>query len=218
MHRCFLGFALLVAGAARPGAAQTTYELRPFVAYRDGAGFGDNVGRPYDLRGHLAYGLGLSVDVKRDFAIEVLVSRQPTEARPTGFDAPIFGVAVTQWGIGASKAFFASPRLKPSVGLLLGLTNFGSQFPTGASSSSFVSVIPSLGATYLVTPRWGVRLEGRGFVTFPSSGESFACLEPNHCAGQFTDDVLWQQELAVSVVYRFGPGARDAFRTAVRHR
>jgi hypothetical protein len=63
-----------------------------------------------------------------------------------------------------------------------------------------------VGVKFFPQPRFGLRLEGRGFFSFTDGGTSLFCSTAlNACPLQFKSDLLAQGEVAASVIVVLGP-------------
>ncbi|HEX5387750.1 MAG TPA: hypothetical protein VFW66_13685 [Gemmatimonadales bacterium] len=193
---------VLGSGGARQLRAQTI-ELQPFVGYQGGKDVSDATGRPYDLRSHASFGLGIGIDLHHPVEIQALVSRQPTEARPKGFSGPTVGVEITHWMIGPAKTLRRRSRLRPSGAALIGFSHFATDEP-GGLSVDWLSAAADAGLAYFPWSHLGLRVDVRGFFVFTNGGSPFGCIAPVGCALKFTGDVFIQPEAAVSAVFVFG--------------
>jgi hypothetical protein len=204
MRRRLAMLVLVATGFAGPAAGQA-FEVRPFVGYRDGGELREEAGRRYDIVADASYGVAVDLDLRRDIGVQVLVSHLSTEARPetAGVGGPL-GLSVTHWLAGPSKSFFPRTRLRPDVALLGGYSKFSPDL-AGHRSVGWFTVAPAIGATYLPWRNVGVRLEGRGFITFTNEGTPFACEDTGGgCILRFIGNTMFQPEVSASVVIALG--------------
>jgi hypothetical protein len=195
---------LAATGFAGSAAAQAL-EIRPFVGYRDGGELREEAGRRYDIAGDVTFGLAVDFDLRRDIGVQLLVSRLATSAEPesSGVGGPL-GLSVTHWLVGPSKSFFPRSRLRPDAALLGGFSTFSPDLE-GHRSVGWFTLAPVLGATYFPWQRVGLRLEGRGFITFTNTGTPFACEDTGGgCILRFVGNTMFQPEIAASVVFALG--------------
>ncbi len=161
-------------GTARTGGQ---FELTPYVAYRFGGEVrsNDDYHDRYDstdIDESEAYGVTLDVPVAGGFSIELLVSRQQTQAQfDEGLFEPSFSLgdidvtyghvgALYQWHLGQARPFVVGS---------IGGTLFDPSFP-GADDETRVSIGLGGGVKVFFAEHFGVRLEGRGFWTDVDDG------------------------------------------------
>lgn len=166
-------FGLLAAPASlaqsgRPGKI----ELTPYVSYRFGGEVRDedfhrDRNNSTDIEESEAYGVTLDVPITRGLSLELLVSRQQTQAQfDEGLFEPSFDLGdidvtyghvgvLYQWNLG---------QVNPFVVGSIGGTLFDPSFP-GADEETRLSIGLGGGVKLFFSEHVGVRLEGRGFWT-----------------------------------------------------
>lgn len=194
--------AATVLGAfAAPSSAQTV-EIAPFGGFRFGSALVDTInGRPIVVDGAPAVGLIVDVPLASGMQIEGAFSHQRAAlfvADQSFGPSPTLHVSVDHWQAGGLQEFGESPRARPFLTGVLGLTRYGAggdneiRFTTGAGGG--VKLFP--------VPHIGVRLEGRVFATFlDASGTGLAC-GGRGCLIALHVDVAWQAEFTAGLVVR----------------
>ena len=200
-----LAATVLSVGAAAPLGAQTI-EIAPFGGFRFGSALVDTInGQPIDVNGAPAVGLIVDVPLSNGMQIEGAFSHQRASLLvPNGSfgPAPMQHVSVDHWQAGGLQEYGESPRARPFLTGVLGLTRYGAagnnqiRFTTGAGGG--VKLFP--------VPRVGVRLEGRVFATFlDAAGTGLAC-GGRGCLIALHLDVAWQAEFTAGLVVRLHGG------------
>jgi len=147
-------------------------ELTPYVSYRFGGEVRDEDFHrdrhdSTDIEESEAYGVTLDVPIAGGFSLELLVSRQQTEAQ---FDEGLFepsldlgDIDVTYGHVGVLYQWRLG-QVNPFVVGSIGGTLFDPSFP-GADEETRVSIGLGGGVKLFLSEHVGVRLEGRGFWT-----------------------------------------------------
>lgn len=133
---------------------------------------GSGTGSSVSVADHGAF--ALTADLRADAAsqYELFYSREATDLRGN------FGVAPTQVTVeylhlGGTLVLNDEPKIKPYIAGGLGITRFtpGEQGSTDTRFSASLGV----GVRWPVTPRFSVRLEGRGLVTLVNPDAAIFC-------------------------------------------
>ncbi len=203
----FLLVAMLVAIGPASVAAQVQAELGPFGGYRFGGSLSDGANTSHDIGSAVSYGAVVDLDLRRDLGVEILWSHQGSELPLEDVLEPgPFTVSVDHWMVGPWKAFGRpAARLRPFASFLLGLSQFSTDIAEGESRARF-ALGNGVGVKFFPQPRVGLRLEGRGFFTFTDGGTNLFCSSAlNACPLQFKSDLMFQGEVAATVVVVLGP-------------
>ena len=178
-------------------------EVTPFVGYRFCGGFFERVtGRPVDLDGARAVGAMLNVRVADGLFVEAFVTHQAARVTvPAGpFGPPVdWRITVDHWQGGALQEFGTSPRVRPFVTGLLGLTRYAA---AGDDEIRF-SVSGGGGVKLMPARRVGVRLDGRVFATFAYVDAQVLACGPGICLTRLYADIVWQAEFSAGLVVAF---------------
>jgi len=199
---------LLVPAAA---AAQTKFEISPFVGWRHGNDISDISGLAVDLESGTAFGFMVDVGISDNLYVEFIYSYRKTpgqvfippdieEPGPTGtFDIEgnidyYQGGLLYQWNIRSQ------PKLKPFIVGTLGAASIRS----GDESSTRFSLSGGGGVKYMFTPNIGFRGEYRLFSTSTDfTARGGWCDWWGFCYTFLTNKYLYQSQLAVAVVIGF---------------
>jgi opacity protein-like surface antigen len=183
--------------------AQLLYEVTPFVGYRLNGDFDiANSNQQANLDDHASYALAL--DLRRDESsqYELLYSRQETRLEQNSPLAPL-DVNVEYLHLGGTLVVNDELPLVPYIVGTLGLTRFTLQSGTDDTRFSF-----SLGAGLRVpvTPRFGLRLEARGFLTLVDSDSAVFCASGSFggvCSIRGKGSTFTQFELMAGAAFAF---------------
>ena len=205
MRRLGGGLAVAASLLCCPGKSHAqVVEVTPFVGYRFG---GELFERITEQSVYLdgARALGAVVNVKfndEGLFAEALFTHQ--EARLTfsrGLFAPPVGwrITVDHWQGGGRQEFGTSPRARPFLTGLLGLTHYA------AEGDNEIRFTASAGGGVKLMPvrHIGVRLDGRVFATFADvEGRAFVC-SPGFCLVAIDATIVWQAEFSAGLVVAF---------------
>ena len=190
--------ACLPASAAAQGV-----EIAPMGGYRFGGGFFERVTQqPVDLDGAPVFGIVVNVPLHEGLFVEALVTHQDAGVTvPTTILGPAtrWRIVVDHYQAGGLQEFAYSPRVRPFLTGLLGLTRYAAdgdnEIRFTASAGGGVKLMP--------VPRLGIRLDGRVFGTFlDAEGRAIAC-SPGICLVAFNADIVLQAEFTVGLVVAF---------------
>jgi opacity protein-like surface antigen len=187
----------------REDAAPGLYEITPFVGYRMAGDFDiENSSQQANLQDHGSY--ALAFDLRRDATsqYELLYSRQESRLEQNSPLAPL-DVNVEYLHLGGTLDVNDELPLVPYIVGTLGVTRFTVQSGTDDTRFSF-----SLGAGVRVpvTPRFGLRLEARGFLTFIDTDSSVFCASGSFggvCAIRAKGSTFTQFELMAGAAFSF---------------
>jgi len=194
--------AATVLGMSATTLSAQTMELAPFGGFRFGSALVETInGRPIDVDGAPAVGLIVDVPLANGMQVEAAFSHQRASvfvASGSFTPSPTQHVTVDHWQAGGLQEFGNSPRARPFLTGVLGLTRYGVggdneiRFTTGAGGG--VKLFPA--------PHIGVRLEGRVFATFlDAAGTGLAC-GGRGCLIALHVDVAWQAEFTAALVVK----------------
>lgn len=178
--RRLLSWILFFAAVVAPSLAAEV-EVTPFVGYQGGGGFDTREGDlDFDPNGNL--GLTVSVRTRHDGLVEFLYSRQATSVDFQGIQdsGELFDITIEYFHFGGLWEIKTEKR-RPFLGLTLGGTRLDPS-ASGIDDEWAFSAGISGGLKYFFNDRFGVRLEGRGLLSFfSSSGAIFCGFPPGQC-------------------------------------
>ncbi len=187
---CFL--AIPLAGIAH--AQSRRVEISPFVGGQFGGGIQSSPGR-LEIEPGIVYGAIVDVRVRPDATIQMLYGRQDTtlefESSDLFFPSTVrAGLAVEYYHLGGAVEF-GEGRLRPYFALTVGATRFNPKVEDVGSEWRF-SIGSGLGVKTYLSPRFGLRLEGRVWPTFLQTSGGFLCSLPGACLVSVEADFLTQ--------------------------
>lgn len=195
--------AILLAGSAR--AQERRVEVSPFAGIQFGGGILSRPGR-LEIESDLVYGVILDIRVRPDATIQALYGRQDTTLDFLSND-PFFprhvraGLAVEYYHLGGAVEF-GEGRLRPYFSLTVGATRFDPKVEDVGSEWRF-SIGSGLGVKTYLSPRFGLRLEGRVWPTFLQTSGGFLCSLPGACLVSVEGDFLTQGSATGGVFVTF---------------
>jgi hypothetical protein len=203
MARALAAFALALLVCQPVPAFAQTVEVSPFVGYRFGGGFFEQItNQPVDLDGATAAGGVLNVAMHDGLWFEGVFTRQQARIEVPGSAlAPPskWRVTVDHYLAGGLQEMGGTPTIRPFLTGLLGLTRYAAE---GDTEVRFV-VGAGGGVKLQPTRHLGARLDGRVFATFADvSGRAIIC-SPGICLFAFDGDVVWQVEFSAGLVLGF---------------
>jgi hypothetical protein len=184
--------AILLAGSAR--AQEGRVEISPFSGIQFGGGILSRPGQ-LEIEPDLAYGVIVDVRVRPDATLQMLYGRQDTALEFVSND-PLFprrvraGLAVEYYHLGGAVEF-GEGRLRPYFALTVGATRFDPKVEDVGSEWRF-SIGSGLGVKTFLSPRFGLRVEGRVWPTFLQTSGGFLCSLPGACLVSVEADFLTQ--------------------------
>ncbi len=189
----------------RPAQDLTAYELTPFIGYRMGGDFdiaNTNPRQRANLDDHGSF--ALAFDLRRDEVsqYEVLYARQESRLELDSPLAPL-DVNVEYLHLGGTLGVDEEMLLRPYIVGTLGITRFKLQSGTDDTRFSF-----SLGGGVRVpvTPRFNIRLEGRGFLTLIDTDSAIFCASGSFggvCSIRAKGSTFFQFELMAGAAFSF---------------
>jgi hypothetical protein len=203
MARALAAFALALLVCQPVPAFAQTVAVSPFVGYRFGGGFFEQItNQPVDLDGATAAGGVLNVAMHDGLWFEGVFTRQQARIEVPGSAlAPPskWRVTVDHYLAGGLQEMGGTPTIRPFLTGLLGLTRYAAE---GDTEVRFV-VGAGGGVKLQPTRHLGARLDGRVFATFADvSGRAIIC-SPGICLFAFDGDVVWQAEFSAGLVLGF---------------
>jgi hypothetical protein len=179
-------------------------ELTPFAGFRFFGGFTDNTtDLDLDVDEAASFGLILGLQATHETDYELFYSLQRTELKGEGIlsgDAP-FDLDIHYLHIGGTY-LFPKERVRPFISGGLGLTYFSPDV-SGVDSEIYFSLSLGGGAKIPISKRFGLRLEGRGFLTILPDDSDIFCVSSGGaaCAVRVNGDVFGQFELLAGIIF-----------------
>jgi hypothetical protein len=197
--------AATMAGAAKPALSEPLrFEVTPFIGYRLGGGFKlSDTGQQVDMDDHGSFALALDVQAADAGQYELLYARQSTVLRGAAFAAT--KIAVEYLHIGGTALLADGPRLKAYILAGIGATRL-SPGPTVGREDSRFSASLGLGMRVPVSPRFSLRLEGRGFLTLMNADTAIFCRSDQGgalCLVRARGSSLFQFDFLAGAAYAF---------------
>ncbi len=207
---------LLVVGCAGPltaVAGDDVYhvEITPFAGYRFGGSFDaedSETGVDVDIDDHSSYGLIVNWPAEPNTEYEVFFSRQSTSLETGSLFAPgdpiLDELDITYLQLGGTY-LFEGERAWPFMVATIGASRFE---PDNSEYDSETFFAFSIGGGYkiAVTPRIGLRLEGRGLASVVSSDSAVFCRSDEVSSGcliAVRGSLVWQWEMSAGLRVRF---------------
>lgn len=184
-------------------APSLLYEVTPFVGYRLNGDFDiANSNQQANLEDHGSFALALSLRRDASSQYELLYSREESRLEQSSPLAPL-DVNVEYLHLGGTLTVNDELPLQPYIVGTLGLTRFTLQSGSDDTRFSF-----SLGAGLRVpvTPRFGLRLEARGFLTLIDTDSSVFCASGSFggvCSIRAKGSTFTQFELLAGAAFAF---------------
>jgi len=186
------------------------FELVPMAGLQTGGSLGSteegSIG-PGDLKipGGGAYGLTLDFRVQPDGQAELIYWRQNSrlELRNTGQPTDtLFDMSVEYFHIGG-LLHFQPGWAHPFAIASLGGTRFNPLGMQGVSDEWRFSLARGGGAKKYFSERFGIRGQGRLWMTLLQSNSSFFCVLPGGCLVNISGDVMFQAEFSAGLLFAF---------------
>ncbi|MGH9321927.1 MAG: hypothetical protein ACRD21_27295 [Vicinamibacteria bacterium] len=183
---------LFLAGSA--SAQGRRVEISPFGGYQFGGSSLSRIGQ-LEFEPDVSYGVMLDVRVRPDATIQFVYDRHDTilDFRDNDPFLPRqlrVDLAVEYYHLGGTVEF-GEDRLRPYFGLTFGATRFDPS-ADGFSSEWRFSMGAGLGVKTYVSPRFGIRLDGRVWPSFVSTDGGFLCSLPGSCLVDISSDFVTQ--------------------------
>jgi len=186
-----------------PAGAQEV-SLTPFAGFRLGGSMTDYYsGAEFDISDDWTYGGIVDIGIPGGRAIELLYSHQGTELTARGGVTPTIDTVdfdVDLWQAGVMQEKPLSPTVAGYGVGTLGVTSFS--WP-GDSSTRF-SLGFGGGVKVFPTKNVGLRLDGRGYVTFVDTDAAYVGAGGGGLTVSFASDAIFQAEFLAGVTFRFG--------------
>ena len=176
---CLLA-AVLAIGTAAPAAAEERNQYTIFGGLRMSW---NEVGNSADnasdwLRDNASFGLGIGFPQPGDRVLEVIWSHQETRVGTTTADGseegPAVGIRLDTVGVGGTYESTESKAWRPFVSGTGGLTVMSPK-ESGYAWDSYLTLTIGAGAKVPLSPKVGLRFEGRGYLLIQVSGVSANC-------------------------------------------
>jgi len=179
-------------------------EITPFGAFQFGGEFEDeDTGEDFRLDETGAFGVMVDWDLNWQQQIEFYFDYQPTRLNARTSSIPgsrDFDVDISYYHVGGTYSWEEYDRIRPFVVGTFGLTHFDPDL-SGSGSRTRFSMGLGGGAKFMATDNFGLRLEGRGLLTFVDSSTSIYCGEG--CTVDFSGSGFWQFQVSAGVIFRF---------------
>lgn len=193
--------ALLLA-APSPSRAGDSYQLTPFLGLQFGGGVETlSDGTDFDVDPSVSYGLVFDKTLKNEeTTFELVWNRQDTRIdveNQTGN----FPLAIDYFHVGATYSPSGSGGF---VVVTAGATYFDPG--DGFDSATKFSVAAGGGIRKMFTERLGLRVEGRGYLTFAGGSSSIYCSGGGggaNCLFAWSGDVIAQAEIDLGLIVAF---------------
>jgi hypothetical protein len=197
----FAAIFLLIPATAR---AERSLEITPFAGYAIGGGFEDNTtGASLDVPSTGIAGLILGLRDTDESQYELFYGFQRTELRSGGISGglPLFDMDIHYLHLGGTY-LFPREKVRPFVSGGLGLTLLAPD-ASGASSKAYFSLSLGGGAKIPISNRFGLRFEGRGFLTILPDDTEIFCVSSGGaaCTVNVKGDVFGQIQLLAGVYF-----------------
>jgi hypothetical protein len=196
---CRLATPLLLAalGAlASTSAFSGEVALEPFVGFQYGGAFHSESGRRAEIGIGLQYGANLDIPLfgEERWGIDLFFARQETELE----DVPRLGTAIERYmaGIREEKG---DGRFRFRGNFYLGATRF---ILDGLGSDVRFTGAIGLGASYAVSPRFGLRADARAYYAVVSFSGGTACVSGS-CIYVFGGSGVWQGDVTAGLQLKF---------------
>jgi len=169
-------------------------EISPFGGIQVGGSILSRPGR-LEIEPDASIGVIVDVRVRPDATVQMVYGREDTTLDFLSND-PFFpervrvGLAVEYYHLGGAVEF-GEGRLKPYFALTVGATRFDPKVNDVGSEWRF-SIGSGLGVKTYLSPRLGLRLEGRVWPTFLRNSGGFLCSVPRGCLAEVEADFLTQ--------------------------
>lgn len=200
-RRVVLSLCLMAGWIAPPVLAEV--EVTPFVGYQFGGGFDTREGDlNFDPNANL--GLTVSLRTRHDGLVEFLYSRQATSVDFEGIldSGELFDVTIEYFHFGGLWEI-KTEKSRPFIGLTLGGTRLNPSQSEVEDAWAFSAGI-SGGWKYFFSEKVGLRLEGRGLLSFfASSGAIFCGYPPGQCGFSVSGSNFAQVEVLAGLIVRF---------------
>lgn len=173
------------------------------AGYRFGGNFDSNIGVSLEIEESESYAIAADIDLDPERQIELFWSHQESELR-TKSGLKLFELDTDYIHVGGLNLYPMKNNVTPFVAGGLGVTYFN---PGGnLNSETRFSISLGGGIKYFPTKHFGVRLEGRGYVTwFPDSTGLFCSSGSGggSCGVHLSGEALFQAEGLAGIVVRF---------------
>jgi len=208
-RRSLLALALLIAMMPASARAQEAPELTPFLGFRFG-GSVDSVstGESFSIDPSGSVGLIFDYPLSPETTFKFVWSLQDTEidgSRADGTGPSRFPLDIHYFHFGATYSPGPPRKRRGYVVITAGATHFDPD-ASGFGSDTRFSMAAGGGVKLKLSDRLGLRIEGRGYLTFVSSSSDVFCSGGGagaSCAFSFTGDAFLQGEIDVGLSIAF---------------
>lgn len=185
----------------------TRFELTPMVGARFGGTFDDELlQQELDVGDSESVALVFDIRASADTQYEILYSRQETELETDAFFSSqgLVDLTTEYFQVGGTY-LLEGDRHRPYIAATLGVSRFNPE-SGDLSSENFFAMTFGGGYRFNLTPRLGLRLEGRAYLNWiDSDSEIFCQTGPNNniCAVTVDGDLLTQFEASIGLTFKF---------------
>jgi hypothetical protein len=202
-RRLLPALVLAIACASAPVLAQEAPELTPFLGFRFGGGLESlDTGESFALDASPSYGLIFDYPLSDETTFEFVWSAQDSQVDGDGTSLPL---DVHYFHFGATYSP-GPPRFKRGfVVVTVGATYFDPK-AAGAGSETDFSIAAGGGVKLALSERLGLRIEGRGYLTFVNASSAVFCTgggAGGGCVFSFAGDGFAQAEINVGLTIAF---------------
>ena len=170
--------------------------LEPFVGFQyAGAFHSEATGRRVEIGIGLQYGANLDIPFEENrWGIDLLFARQESELE----DAPRLGIAVERYMVGVREEK-GDGGFRFRGNFYLGATRF---VLDGLGSDVRFTGAIGLGASFALSPRFGLRADARAYYAVVSFSGGTACVNGS-CLYVFGGSGVWQGDVTAGLQLRF---------------
>lgn len=197
MRRSATSLLLAATVALTPASAFSDgVTLEPFAGFQYGGAFHSEAsGRQVAIGIGLQYGANLDIPFEENrWGIDLLFARQESELD----DVPRLGIAIERYMAGVREEK-GDGRFRFRGNFYLGATRF---VLDGLGSDVRFTGAIGLGASYAVSPRFGLRADARAYYAVVSFSGATACVNGN-CLYVFGGSGVWQGDVTAGLQLRF---------------
>lgn len=202
----YLGVSAFAAAPLKAGEHQLRrIEITGFGGMQFGGSTLSRLGQ-FQLAAKPSYGAMLDIRVRPDATVQFLYDRQDTvldfrDNHPFFPTRVLVDVAVEYYHAGGTVEL-SDKRLRPYISMTMGATRFAPGREDLSDEWRF-SIGFGAGFKTYVTPRFGVRVDGRVWPTFLRTSGGFFCSAPGGCLVSVEADFLTQGNVTGGLFFTF---------------
>jgi opacity protein-like surface antigen len=200
VRRLTLTIWLLLAALPAGAFASDGLEFVPFIGYRFGGGFDDDItGQTTDLEDSGSWGFSLSTMASPSTRYEFIYSHQDTRLTDKVNPEDTFDLDIHYLQLGGTVDV-SHDRIIPFFSGGIGMTHM-SPGRSGLNNETRLSLSLGGGLKWYPTDRLGIRFEMRGYGTLMDTSGSLFC--DGGCDLQLSSDLFPQFETNLGLIFRF---------------